>query len=156
MVSSRYETKRQIKENKAVYLVDCNNENINDAFHNCKQCPIKEGIFVIPIVVSLLEDGGIYIYSKRDDLYRQCLLMSQTCPLQEGGAFYFYFNTTEDKKNTIPSLDLKSSNIVVGLMLQHCTEKCLYYVTTWDWKEVLVDKNGEIVFDYPRFDKCSY
>ena len=138
------------------HLVDCNNENINDAFQNCKECPIKEGKFVVPIVVSLLQDSGIYIYCKKDDTYRQCLLLGDVCPLHIGGAFYFYFKTTEDNMYTIPSSHLNPSDIVVGLMLRHRSQKFLYYVTTWDWKEILVDKNGEIVFDFPRLDNCSY
>ena len=81
--------------------------------------------------------------------HTECLLMTDVRPLHKGGAFYFYFKTTKDNMYTIPSCHLNPSDIVVGLMLRHRSQKFLYYVTTWDWKEILVDQNGEIVFNYP-------
>ena len=81
--------------------------------------------------------------------------MSDNLPINECGATYFYFESTNNSI-TIPRHSLLSSNIIVGLMLKHSDTKHLYYVIRWDWKDLLVDKNEGIKFDYPRSEHCYY
>ena len=139
-------------------LYDCDGTKVCNAIDQTKEtnnkCPIGNSQFVIPVVISLL-DSTIYMFDKKAEELRPCIIMSDNLPINECGATYFYFESTNNSKN-IPKHSLLSRNIIVGLMLKHSDTKHLYYVIRWDWKDLLVDKNKGIIFDYPRSEHCYY